>query len=153
MKKLLFITLFVMLYSVAYSQIDELPEKVDNSFKTKYPGAKNVYWDQDNDNYRIEFEISSDTYNAIYTGSGGWIETAKIISDTEIPANVISAVSKSYPECSISYAEYIETGKGEKFYRVNSFTDEADYKINIDSNGKILSTDINKYDYELDEEE
>ncbi len=151
MKKILFVALAMFIYSMAYSQDEEIPEKVDNAFKLKYPKAKNVYWYSEDNNYKIEFDVLVNTYTAIYSKDGTWVETAKVISDTDVPGKVISAINKKYPECEISYAEYVENGKGEKYYRINSYTEEADYIINVTGEGTILSADKKASTYDPNE--
>ncbi len=117
MKKILCIIIAMCLNTLAFTQDDKLPSKIDDIFKAKYPKAKNVNWISDSDNYKIEFELSSNSYTAIYSIIGIWIETSKSISNSEIPVKVSSIINKKYPDSEISYAEFVENAKGEKFYR------------------------------------
>lgn len=139
----------MFVHALAYTQEDELPAKVNNAFKLKYPKAKSVYWYFEDSIYKIEFEISSDTYTAIFSESGQWVETAKVISDFDVPATVIAAINKKFPGSEISYAEYVENGKGEKYYRINSYTEDADYIINVTGEGTILNAEkkLSSFDY------
>jgi hypothetical protein len=150
MKKILLFLLAGLLFAPVFAQDDELPSKVNEAFKTKYPKAKSVYGFADNNNYKIEFEIAHDTYTAIYSENGNWIETSKVISDDEVPAKAVSALNKKYQGIEISYAELVESAKDGKFYRVNCYTDEADYIINVTTEGTVLNTEkkSNTYDFE-----
>lgn len=152
MKRILIILLAGLIIVPAFTQDNELPAKVDEAFKTKYPKAKSVYGYSEENNYKIEFEISQDTYTAIYSESGNWIETAKIISDSEVPAKAISTINKKHQDIQISYAELIENSKAEKYYRLNCYTDEADYIINVTAEGTILHTEKKINTYESDYE-
>ena len=138
MKKQLII-LLLLIGSMAYSQNDTIPICVKDAFKTKFPGAKNIYWYHEHGHCRIEFDLLSDSYIVLYTETGEWIETGKIISDLEIPAIINSAVKKKYPKCQISFAEMVVNKKGESFFRINSFNCDSDLVINVNDEGKIIS--------------
>ena len=150
MKKIVFPLLAALISTCIYSQDEELPSKVDNAFKLKYPDAKNVYWYTVEDGYGLEFEISTDTYTATYSENGSWIETAKVISDSDVPFEVVNAVRKKYPHVDISYAEKVETAKEEKYYRLNCYSEDADYIIDVSAEGTILHTNksVNNYDFD-----
>ena len=96
MKKTFFSLLAALICTSVFTQDEELPAKVGNVFKLKYPEAKSIYWYPTENCYKIEFEISQDTYTAIYSENGNWIETAKVISDSEVPDKAIQAVKKTY---------------------------------------------------------
>lgn len=150
MKKTLFISLFVLISTIVFSQYDELPSAVDNAFKEKYPKAKNVDWYFEDNNYRIEFELKLTNHIAIFSEEGTWIESVTTVSD--VPVKVTKGLNKKYPDHEISNAEYVETNKGEKYYRINSYDDNADYLIRISPEGVII--DNKKIaDYSDDSEE
>lgn len=140
MKKV-FIFLIMCIATMAYAQDEETPMCVKEAFKTKFPGAKNVYWYPEETRCRIEFDLLADSYIVIYSKTGEWLETGKIVSDMEIPAIVTSSVKKKYPNCQISFAEMVVNKKGESFYRINSFNCDADLMINVNEDGKIISTE------------
>ncbi len=152
MKKILFIILAIFFNTWANTQDDELPAKVNEAFNLKYPKAKNVYWDLEDNNYKIEFEIFPDTYTAFFSETGKWFETAKIISDPDIPEKAVTAINKEYPDFEIYYSEYVENQKGEKFYRINSYAEDADYTINVTGEGIILNTEKKVSAYDSNEE-
>lgn len=150
MKYILLIVLVGLLLSPAFGQDDELPSNVDHAFKAKYPKAKSVYGYPEENIYKIDFEISNKNYTAIYAEDGTWIETSSLIPDDEVPAKVVSAINKAYQDIEISFSELVEHPKEGKFFRINCYTDDADYVINVTSEGTILHSEkkINTYDFE-----
>lgn len=153
MRKIILILLAGLLICPVFAQDDELPAKVNETFKTKYPKAKSVYSYSDGESYKIEFEISPDNYTAIFSENGTWVETAKVIPDNDVPTKAVSAINKKYEDIQISYAELVETAKSGKFYRLNCYADDADYIINVTTEGTIQNATkvVNSYD-DVDEE-
>ena len=130
--------LAVLICTMTFAQEEPLPHEISDSFYAKYPKAKYVSWYNDGDNYKIDFEISSDNFTALYTNDGLWMETGRIISDLEIPDAVLSSIDKKFPDNEISYGEFIENNTGEKFFRISIFSDESYYTISLTPDGKIL---------------
>ncbi len=130
--------LAMLICTMTFAQEEPLPNEISDSFYAKYPKARYVSWYNDGDNYKIDFEISSDSFTAIYTNDGSWTETGKIISDLEIPDAVLSSIDKEFPDNEISYGEFIENNTGEKFYRISVYSDDNYYTIGLTPDGKII---------------
>ncbi len=151
MKKTIFVLIAMFISSMAFSQDGELPSKVDNALNAKYPEAKNKTWNLEGNNYKIEFEELSETYTVIYTDNGIWVETAKIISDSDLSEKALEAINKKYPGTDIFYSELVENAKGEIFFRVNTYTNDADYIINVTEEGSILKVEKKESSFDLNE--
>lgn len=132
--------LALLIGSMVFAQDEELPAEISKAFKAKYVDAQNIIWDIIDNTYEIEFEIGSFSYTSFFSNSAEWIETAKIISDMDVPTTAINAINKKYPESEIVYAEFVENNKNEKFFRLNTFNEKGDYVINVTSEGIILSS-------------
>ncbi len=132
--------LAIFIGTMAFAQDDELPAEISKAFNAKYVDAQNIIWDITDNMYEIEFEIGTFSYTTFFSNSAEWVETAKIISDMEVPAAAINAINKKYPESDIVYAEFVENNKNEKFFRLNTMNEKGDYVINVTSEGKILSS-------------
>ena len=130
--------LAVLICTMTFAQEEPLPHEISDSFYAKYPKAKYVSWYNEDDNYKIDFEISGDSFTAIFTIDGSWIETGKIISDLEIPDAVLSSIEKEFPDNEISYGEFVENNTGEKFYKISVYSDEEYHTINLTPDGKIM---------------
>ena len=136
--------LFALISITGYSQT-ELPAEVDQAFRNKFSTAKDIQSCKENNLYSIEFILKNDYYTAVFDQSGTWIETARIISDMEVPAPVISAAKKIYPNMFVSFTESVETMNSEKFLRVHGCTEGAEIIVNITKEGKIISTQEKEY--------
>ena len=147
MKTLLILPLLVLFCIPAHTQYDNMPEVLDQAFYEKYPDAESAYWYLDDDYYRIEFELALDSYSALFTQQGKWYETAKVISDSEVPAKVLSAVSVKCPDCELSYCEWVEKENNESFYRMNSYTDNAYFVMDINREGALISSQKQAINY------
>jgi len=130
--------LAMLICTMTFAQEEPLPNEINDSFYAKYPKAKYISWYNDGDNYKIDFEILSDNFTALFSNDGSWMETGKIISDLEIPDAVLSSIEKEFPDNEISYGEFIENNTGGKFYRISIYSDEDYYTINLTSDGKIM---------------
>ncbi len=140
MKRLILVCA-LLLSIIAIAQNDELPSKVSDVFGKQYPNARSINWYAENDNYKIEFDMGSDSYTALYSAAGTWIETGKVISDAEIPPAVVNAFNKKYAGSEISFAELVETVNKETFYRINAYSDDEYYIITAKQSGEIVKVE------------
>jgi hypothetical protein len=138
--KHLIMMMMVILTGIASHGQDPLPQAVDQAFKTRFGKAKDVNWYREYACYVFEFEIPPEMYSAAFDESGNWIETAQIINDMDVPTAVTSMIKKQYPKMVITYTETVETSKSEKYFRVHGCSDGAEHTININKEGKILSS-------------
>lgn len=139
MKQVFTASFFLLTFMVTLAQESELPGPVKTAFEKKYPGARHLDWYAENENYILEFEVGMDSYAASYDKSGSWIETGVVVADGDIPQAVTAAIKQKCPQHTISYAESMDTAKGEKFFRVHCFTEDADILFNVTANGNMIS--------------
>ncbi len=138
MWKSMFLLSFLLAIVPLHGQEKQLPVEIRNSFEKKFPTARNLDWYFENNSYLLEFEMSSDAYAVSYDSTGKWIETGIVISDMDIPEVVKSAINQKCPKHVISYSEKMENAKGEKFFRVHCYNENADFTFNVNSSGKVL---------------
>lgn len=139
MKSIVLILAFFVA-SLAYAQ-EQLPSNINDAFNARYPNAQSTSWFEDEDCYKIEFELLGVYCTEIYTLDGQWSETRKRAEITELPKKISTAVKSMYSTLVLVSAELIENKSGEKYYKLFGYTNEADFNITVSLDGKILSTD------------
>ena len=98
MKKTFFVLLsFVALFSVnnAQAQFRSLPGAVTDSFKVKYPSAKDVSWSDKVSAFQAIFTLGTEKVTARFSKDGQWQGSTKYIPKDQIPAAVKDGLSKS----------------------------------------------------------
>jgi hypothetical protein len=123
---------------VLSAQQPVLPPGIANDLERQFPGNKNSSWYVESDRYVIEFEMKNDAYTMVYSSEGEWLETARVIADSDLTVEVTSTLKRTYPSGKISYAESVQNKAKQSFYRVNLFVGEIDYIIDMAADGKII---------------
>jgi len=96
MKKLMFIIASVFLMATAaQAQFRSVPGSVTDSFKLRYPNAKDVSWRDNIGSFQATFKQDSATLIAKYSNKGEWQSTEKKIKADAIPAAVKDGLAKS----------------------------------------------------------
>ncbi|HWB94826.1 MAG TPA: PepSY-like domain-containing protein [Puia sp.] len=98
MKKTFFVLLsFVALFAVnhADAQFRSLPGAVTDSFKVKYPAAKDVSWSDKVSAFQATFTQGGDRMVARFSKDGQWQSSTKTIAKDALPAAVRDGLSKS----------------------------------------------------------
>ena len=99
MKKTTFFVLlsFVALLTTtgAHAQFRSLPGVVTDSFKVKYPDAKDVSWSDKVSAFQAIFTLGSDRMVARYSKDGQWQGSTKTITKDALPSAVKDGLSKS----------------------------------------------------------
>lgn len=86
---------FLLMHTVAYAQLRTLPSAVTDSFKAKYPNAKQVSWSDKLGYWQVSFYIDADALTAKFKNTGEWQSSLKKIAQSTLPADVQDGFSKS----------------------------------------------------------
>jgi len=125
--------------------LDQVPKKVLDAVKAKYPGAtlrgatkgvedKEVY-------YTIALKHKDDDYEVTLTPEGEITEVAREIDVKDLPAAVSAAVAKKFPGATIQEADEVrEPGeKGKLTYYVELTTaDKKRLEVTFDPGGQVV---------------
>jgi hypothetical protein len=98
MKRTFFVALsFVALFATSsvQAQFRSLPGVVTDSFKVKYPDAKDVSWADKVSAFQATFMLGSDRVVARYSKDGQWQGSTKAILKDAIPSAVKDGLAKS----------------------------------------------------------
>lgn len=130
--------LLVFLFSCENNYEKEVPEEIRLSFKESYPNASDVVWSLKELGYEVDFKEESGAVELEYDKDGKIVEEEVIISEAELPDNIIKYLEENYPQLHIGEAS-IEKNNGETVYELellNGFF--RDIELEFDINGEFL---------------
>jgi len=135
MKQSLFILVVMAISLIACAQTP--PQPVTKSFNSKFPGATNIKWDQEEENeWEAGFKMNGSKMTASFDNAGKWLETESKLKKSDLPGNVMSAVSEAYKDWKIESVESIETPEM-KAYELGLEKGKEEMEIQITPEGKI----------------
>ena len=150
MNKLTLTAVGLALLLVHACDVDKkVPEKVKTSFEQKFPDAKNVEWDMENDTeWEAEFTMNGVEYSSNFTVAGEWTETEFEMKITELPEAVQIVLNSNYSDYNIEGIESSETKEG-VVYEIALEKGENNVELSISKEGVVL----NKVTVEENEED
>ena len=127
------------------------PTKVQDAFKAKFPTAKSVKWEQENDSvWEAEFKVEGVEYSANFSNDGVWKETEHEIKSKDLPQAVKNALATEFAGYEIEEVEMVEspdfTG-----YEVEIEKGEVTMEVLIDKSGNVIKKKVKKEEAEKDE--
>lgn len=137
------LTLFVISSNAQMTdQKKEVPQAVKSAFSIKFPAAKKVQWEKENESeWEAEFKMEGAEYSANFSEDGSWQETEHEIKKNEVPANIVSVLNAKFPGYKIEKAEISETAEG-KFYEFELEKGKEEMEVTIDMNGKVIQKEL-----------
>lgn len=127
---------------------DSTPKAVSDAFTAKFPTAKSVKWDKENDKeWEAEFKMNGKEYTANFSNNGEWLETECEIKKSELPAAVLTSIKTNFAEYKIDEVEISESMKV-TVYEVILEKGNDEMEVVFDKSGKIISKKVHKEDDE-----
>ena len=134
-----------------------VPNSIQTSFTTQYPGAANVAWSKydaqiaapidwelagwttlDNDDYLVRFDLDNENYYAWYDSDGNWIGSAFVMKDyTQLPAPVNAVITNKYAGYNITSVNR-EFKKDRVAYEIELKKEDSKVKLLVDADGNII---------------
>ncbi len=116
----------------------DVPTKVTAAFSEKFPDAKKVKWDKENDQeWEAEFKMNGKEYSANFDMDGKWMETEHEIDKKELPATVQQTLDTDFAGYKIEEAEISETDQA-KVYEFELEKDEIEMEVVISPTGEVV---------------
>jgi hypothetical protein len=139
MKQVIFLFGLMLLVLTQACAQKTAPKLVENAFSEKFPTAKNVKWDKENEKeWEAEFKMNGKEFSANFLTDGTWQETEHEISKNEIPVAVKKVLDTDFEGFKIEEAEISETTNG-KVYEVLIEKGETTKEVVFSEEGKIIS--------------
>ena len=118
----------------------DLPKDVLTAFQKSYPDATikgaSIEKEHGKTYYEIESMDGSQRRDLLYTKTGKVAEIEETLASNDIPGFVKSSVMKKYPNCEISKAEKVTSGKKINYELVVK-QGEKKHEVVLDSKGNI----------------
>jgi len=95
----------------------DVPSAIKSEFGKKYPDAAKVTWEKEKGNYEANWGGKSGEDNSVqYSPSAKFLEYAKAVQTSELPASVVSYVKTHYKGQAIKEAAKVTDAKGTMTY-------------------------------------
>ena len=123
----------------------EVPKAVVEAFQKKYPGAKANEWEKEGADYEVEFDLSKVESSALFGANGEFKAYEQEIKVAELPANVATYCTKTYPSHKISEASKITEASGKVTYEAELEKGKEKFDAIFDDKGNFLKKeDVSK---------
>jgi hypothetical protein len=124
------------------------PKAVSESFAKKFNGATKVKWETEEENeWEAEFKMEGKEMSSCFDNTGKWLNTEAVLSEKELPADILKAVQTSYPGWKIESVESYETAEM-KGYELGIEKGKEELEIQVSSDGKIKINNESKEEEE-----
>ena len=140
MKKSVMTIALIMLSFVSFAQKTKeqnVPQIIKKALNEKFPNAKNVKWDKEENNFEASFKNNNIDNSILFNTNGKIIETEIAIEVNQLPKNALKYLSDNFKNQKVKEAAKIITEKGITIY-------EAEIQGNdffFDENGNHITKD------------
>ena len=118
-------------------------EEVKEAFKKEFPGAEVLSWDDAGDFVKAVFLLNGYRSEAYFDPEGELQVAVRNLFFNQLPLAVTKSVDKRFPDADILEVTEISRAEGTS-YRIRLETTTKKYKLNLDANGQIISTERSK---------
>lgn len=152
--------MLITVLSIAFSmqscaqkpESNNVPEKVQTAFNAKFPDAKKVEWEMENDSeWEAEFKWNGKEYSANFGTEGEWRETENEIKESEIPADIRAILDQNFSDYEIEDPEIAEKPSG-KSYEMEIEMGDEEFEVTIDAEGNLTKKMENEENDDNDED-
>ena len=140
MKKIISLSITLMMFVSNAICITHIPESILKKFNQKFPNATEVKWRKENSKeYEANFFLNGIKYSTNYNINGDWLETESEIFFKDLPEVIRDAFYKKFgKETIIKSVEKIEKNDSSVNYEIEYKSSIKKREIIFDSKGKII---------------
>ena len=128
----------IMLSFVSFAQKTKeqnVPQVIKNALHDKFPNAKEVKWDKEENNYEASFKNNKVDNSILFNVNGKIIETEIAITASQLPKKALQYLNDNFKNQKVDEAAKIISEKG-----ITTYEAEIQGKdVFFDENGKLLS--------------
>ena len=139
MKTLIFSTtilLLTMLFVACDNKV-EVPGNISDAFNQEYPNARDVEWEEEGDEFEVEFEVDNVEREITYDMQGNIVETGIEVSEDELPKVTIAYITQNYTDFKIDDADEIERN-GTTYIEVEIENGKQEIELLFDVQGEFV---------------
>ena len=138
MKKSVMIVALIMFSFASFAQKTKeqnVPQVIKNELHEKFPNAKEVKWDKEENNYEASFKNNKVDNSILFNVNGKIIETEIAITASQLPKKALQYLNDNFKNQKVDEAAKIISEKG-----ITTYEAEIQGKdVFFDENGKLLS--------------
>ena len=110
MKRVLIILISAITFSACRDDYpaSKVPSVVHNTVNTRFPGAIDIDWAKNTNDYEAEFDLKGIEYTVFVDPTGKLVSYKYDIKFTEFPEPILSVISTQYKDYKIDEAEKVE---------------------------------------------
>ena len=119
MKKSVILVAIIMLSFVSFAQKTKeqnVPQIIKNALIEKFPNAKNVKWDKEENNFEASFKNNNIDNSILFNANAKIIETEIAIEVNQLPKNALQYLNDNFKNKKVKEAAKIITEKGITIY-------------------------------------
>jgi len=114
----------------------KVPSLVKNAFDQEYANPLDVEWEKKKDNYEVDFEIEQQDHSALFNKEGQLLMSKQDIREADLPAQIVSNISKDFPDHYIDDVDRIETA-GKTLFQIELDGPPKEIKIVYSADGQV----------------
>lgn len=134
------IGLFTLSCSNAQKPTKEtIPASVKEAFAKKYPAAKVMEWEVEENGFEAEFKMKKVEMSANFDKDGAFMEEETEIKTSELPDSVKEYCTKTYPDHKLTEAAKIIDANGKLMYEAEMKKGKVHFDVLFDSSGNFIS--------------
>lgn len=120
----------------------EVPSVIDNTFKTRFPDAKDVEWEKIKEYYEVDFEWQNIDHSALLDDTGDILKFKYDLQVSQLPQSIKTNFKQQFPKKIMDDAEAVNV-KEIIYYQIEADGFLNDKKLVFDTNGE----EITDYEY------
>jgi len=148
MKKL--IVLLIVTFGIFACKGVLAPDPVHKAFIERYKNAKDVKWEQEDNNWEAEFDLGNIHMEAVFNENGQWLETEWDINMMDLPTLVRDSIAIAYKDYKVEEINRFET-PGFKGYLI--VVEKGKVEIELTANEQEIIKSTEEVDDETEEED
>ena len=129
----------------------DVPNDVITTFQKQFPGATDVTWEMEGDEYEVSFMFDNQSNDVIYDESGNWQQIETKINTSELPEQVTSAITIEFADYEIVEASRVSSKEHGRCFKTELKNGSDSLDVLFSSTGETLSTDMEDEEGDSDE--
>lgn len=150
MKKVQILPLLLMIGFGLISTVQAstiVPKAVNDAFRNKYPKAKKVEWEQEEDGiFEAEFRLSGKELSAEFKKDGTWLCTESELKRKHLPDAIIDSINEHFKGYKIDEVERIERPEEIIQYELELEKGKSEINAFFAQDGTLISQEIETED-------
>lgn len=115
-----------------------VPSNAMQSFEKEYSNATDVEWEQENNLYKVEFDIDRKEHEIWYDASGKMSKMEKELNENDLPQTIKSKITSTYTSFIIDDIEMKEES-GKTTYKVELEKGREEKTVIFDKSGSVIN--------------